>query len=82
MSSSSSSITGLKSYRSSIFYSPLNDKYAENYLNIKKNFYEITTLEKILFKHNKEAEFIVETSNHYFISFGIDDDIFIYNRNF
>ena len=82
ISSSSSSITGLKSYKPSIFYSSLNAKNVENYLTNKKNYYEITTLEKILFKHKKEAEFIVETSNHYFISFGMDNVIFIYNSNF
>ena len=82
VSSSSSSITGLKSYKPSIFYSSLNAKNVENYLNNKKYFYEITTIDKILFKHNKEAEFIVETPNHYFISFGIDNDVFIYNSNF
>ena len=82
ISSSSSSITGLKSYKPSIFYSSLNAKNVENYLTNKKNYYEITTLEKILFKHKKEAEFIIETSNHYFISFGMDNVIFIYNSNF
>ena len=46
ISSSSSSITGLKSYKPSIFYSSLNAKNVENYLTNKKNYYEITTLEK------------------------------------
>ena len=82
VSSSSSSITGLKSYKNSIFYSSINAQNVENYLTNKKNYYEIMNLEKILFKHRKEAEFVVETPNNYFISFGMENDIYIYDNNF
>ena len=75
----SSQISGLKSYNKTKFYRFMN---IGDYLNKKENYYEIMTLEKILFQHKRSAELVIETKNNHFISFGIDNDIIVYNKNY
>ena len=77
--SSSGSIYRLKGYNITSFY---KFKNIEKYLNKDENYYEIISLEKILFQHAGAAEFIIEITNNYFLSYGFNYDIFLYDNNF
>lgn len=48
----------------------------------RENYNEIMTIEKIISEHMSEAELILETKHHYFISCGIENDIVVYSQNF
>ena len=74
-----SQISGLKSYNKTKFYNFIDIR---DYLNKKKNCYEIITLEKVLFQHRNSAELVIETNSNNFISIGMDDTIIVYNKNY
>ena len=56
-------------------------KYIKHYLK-KENKYKILSLERIIYQHPHEAEYIKEICNDNFISVGFKNDISMYNSNF